>query len=148
MDAAKKNAPTLMPDRMGLAEDRRHDWVVDVPISVSREEIFEPAYWAHVSAQMEPLDHIEARWEDGSKIIYLVVQMCEKNYAKVVFDRELTLDTAGEVPKGAFKHKVEWKGPRLLWSVIRLSDSQIIQSGEKSRELATAWMLDHEKSAK
>jgi hypothetical protein len=148
MEAVKKSVPSLMPDRMGLAEDKRHDWVVDVPVTVSREEILEPSYWAHVAAQMQPLDHIEARWEDGSKIQYLIVAMCEKNYAVVKFDRELTLEQEAQAPSGAEKHRVEWKGPRLMWSVIRLSDSQIIHNGEKSRDLATAWMMEHEKSAR
>jgi len=146
--AAKKGNPVLMPERMGLAEDKRHDWVVDIPITVQREEILDPSYWAHVAEQMEPMDHIEARWEDGSKIIYLVVQMCERNYARVALHGELTLDTAISVPTGSEKYKVEFKGTRLQWTVIRIADSVTLHSGAKSRELATAWMLDHERNAK
>jgi len=145
---AKKGNPVIMPERMGLAEDKRHDWVVDIPLTVTRDEIFEPAFWAHVSDQMQPMDQIEARWEDGSKILYLTVQMCERNYAKVVLRSELTFDTDISVPTGAEKHVVEWKGPRLQWSVIRVSDSVSLHSGAKSRELAMAWMIDHERNAK
>jgi len=137
-----------MPERMGLAEDKRHDFVVDIPPTVQRDEIFVPSYWAHVADQMQPMDHIEARWEDGSKIIYLVVQMCERNYAKVKLLNEVLFDDDVAVPVGSEKHKVEFKGPRMQWCVVRLADSVILHRDEKSRELATAWMIDHERSAK
>ena len=135
-----------MPERVGLAEDKRHDWVVDVPVTITIEDTLEPSYWAHIAAQMEPLDNIEVRCEDGSWVAYLIVAFCERNYAKVVLDRVIKLDTRADAPMTSIKHKVEWKGPVLRFAVIRLSDSQILHSGDKSKELAQAWMLEYEKT--
>lgn len=144
--AERKSQPVAMPEFVGLAEHKRHDWVVDIPISVTIEEVMDPSYWAHVAAQMEPLDHIEVRADDGSWVAELIVRMCEKNYAHVVLKQLTKLDAPTEAPQSSTKHKVEWKGPALRWSVIRLADSQIIHSGDKSRDFAYAWMQEHEKA--
>lgn len=144
--AVKKSMPVLMPDRIGHAEDKRHDWVVDLPITVTLEQALEPSYWAHVAAQMEPLDHIELRSEDGAWVAYLIVSFCERNYAKVVLDRVIKLESSDEVPLSTVKHKVEWKGPSLKFCVIRVSDSQLLQSGMREKHTAHAWMIEHEKT--
>jgi len=136
-----------MPERAGFAEDKRHDWVMDIPSGVSLEQIMEPSYWSMVSAQMDPMDHIEARAEDGSWIAYLIVTICERNYAQVVLDRVVKLQFNDEIPSESIKHRVEWKGPHHKFCVIRLSDSQMLHSGEKSKELAFAWMQNHEKTS-
>lgn len=147
--AKKKSSPTLMPDRIGHAEDKRHDWVVDVPVGVTIDEIQEPSYWALVVSEkgMEPLDHIEARWDDGTKIAYLIVRQCERSYAKVYLDRtiEFKENAEADLPR-SLKHKVEFKGGHFKWSVIRLSDSSVLQSGFKSRDEADAWMRNHERT--
>ena len=117
--AVKKQSPVLMPDRVGLAEDKRHDWVVDLPMTVTIEQALEPSYWAHVASQMDPLDHIELRAEDGSYVAYLVVAFCERNYARVVLDRVVKIEESREAPLSSQKHKVDWKGPAMKWCVIR-----------------------------
>ena len=140
-----KDHAVLMPDRFGEAEFKRHDWVVDVPVGVSVEQLLDPAFWAHVASQMDPFDHIEARAEDGSWIAYLVVRICERNYAKVSIDRVLEFsDQVAEAPVST-KHKIEWKGPHHKYVVIRLADSQAVQSGFKSRYDAETWMRQHER---
>lgn len=144
--AVKKQSPVLMPDRIGLAEDKRHDWVVDLPMTVSLEQAMEPSYWAHVAAQMDPLDHIEVRAEDGSWVAYLIVSFCERNYAKVVLDRRIQLGDDREVPLTSQKHKLDWKGPKMMWCVIRTSDGAVLHEGERDKAIAYQWMQDHEKT--
>lgn len=144
--AARKSQPVIMPDRVGLAESKRNDWVVDLPVDVTLEEAMEPSYWAHVAEQMQPLDHIELRAEDGSWIGFLIVRMCEKNYAKVALDRIVKLEVSMEVPAESVKHKVEWKGPHHKFVVVRIADSQMLQNGFATRDLAIGWMKDHEKT--
>lgn len=143
---AKKSIPVLMPERIGLSEDKRHDWVVDLPMTVTLEEALEPSFWAHVSAQMEPLDHIEVRSEDGSWVAFLIVSFCERNYAKVVLDRQVKLDDNQEVPLATVKHKVEWKGPHLRFCVIRIADAALLQQGMRDKQAAYQWMTEHEKT--
>lgn len=145
-EAAKKSIPVLMPDRMGHAEDKRHDWVVDLPMNVSLEQAMEPSYWAHVAELMDPMDHIELRAEDGSYVAYLIVSMCERNYARVVLDRKVALQQEKEVPIDSIKHRVEWKGPSMRWCVIRNSDNQVLRQEERSKEDAARWLSEHERT--
>lgn len=142
----KKGSPTLMPDRIGLAEDKRHDWVVDVPVGVTVEDLQDPAYWALIAATMEPLDHIEARSDDGKWIAHLIVRVCERTYAKVYLDRVIEFKENAETQPVSLKHKVEFKGGHLKHAVIRIADSAVLQSGFKTREDADAWMRNHERT--
>ena len=142
-----KSKPTILPEKMGLAESKRHDWVVDIDPSRSIDEIIDPEFWAHVAAQFDPLDTIEARWEDGSRIVHIRVRYCERTYAKVkVTSVEELGDVISEIPASSRKHRVEWKGPVLRFAVIRNSDSMVLQSGFKERSVADSWLIEHEKA--
>lgn len=142
---AKAN-PVLMPERLGLAESKRHDWVVDVENDVTLDQVLEPAFWAHTAQQMVSGDHIEVRPEDFSWVAYLIVHYAERTYAKVVVDRVVKIEQKLDMPEVSVKHKVEWKGPMHKFGVIRISDSQMLQSGFKTRGEAETWILNHEKA--
>ena len=142
-----KKPAVLMPEKMGLAESKRHDWVVDIDPDLPLEAIVEPAFWAHCAFQMEPSDVIEARWEDGTKIAHLRVQFCERTYARVkLISVEELGETITEAPPSSMLHEIEWKGPQMKFAVIRLSDKMVVQSGFKQRTQAAAWMTEHERS--
>jgi len=139
--------PVLMPEKMGLAEHKRHEWIVDIDPARTVDEILEPGYWAHVAVQMEPLDKIEARWEDGSRIVQLRVRFCERTYAKVkVIGIEELGSVVTEAPATSQLHTIDWKGPVLKFAVIRNTDKVVVQSGFKERSQAVAWMVEHERS--
>ena len=141
-----KNTPTILPQMFGLAEHKRHDFVADVKPEVTLEEVSDPAFWSHVSDQMDPLDTIEVRWEDGSKIAHLRVLWCERTFARVKVISVETLDEVQANQEAKFlKHRVEWKGSVQKHVVIRNSDNAVIQSGFKERALAAAWLTEHEK---
>lgn len=142
----RKGQAVLMPERFGEAEFKRHDFVADIPAGTTLEQILEPAYWAHVSKDMDPFDHIEARAEDGSWVAYLVVLFAERTYARVKLDRAVKIDEAIEQADKYAKHKVEWKGPHFKFAVIRMSDNAKVQDGFKTRPEADAWMRNHEKA--
>lgn len=144
----KKSKPVAMPDHFGLAENKRQDWVLDVPVSVTLEQAMEPSYYAHVAAQMEPLDNVQLRCEDGSWVADLIVQFCERNYARVVLKTHTKLGSEKDAPEVSVEHRVEWKGPTLKWCVIRNSDNKIIKDGIKSKELGYTERMEHEKSSK
>lgn len=141
-----KGVPALMPERMGASEERRHDWVVDLPMTVSLAEACEPSYWAHVADQMTPMDHIEVRAEDGSWVADLIVAYCERNYAKVVVKSLTQLDADHDAPVTSIKHKVEWKGGVHKYCVIRISDDKMLQSGMLKKSDAIAWLTEHERT--
>ncbi len=141
-----KGAPVLMPDRFGEAEFKRHDFVVDAEIGTTVEQLMDPAFWSHVSQQMDPFDHIEVRSEDGAWIVYLVVLFAERNYARVAVDRIIRIEQNTEAPAASLKHRVEWKGPHYKFAVIRISDAQMLEKGFKTKFEAETWMRNHEKS--
>src|SRR3990167_9140526 len=88
----KKESPVLMPERFGLAETKRQDWVANLPMTVTLQQALDSSYWAHVADIMQPLDHIELRAEDGSWVADLIVADCERNYAKFVLKSITKLD--------------------------------------------------------
>lgn len=147
MEAAKKkDQPVLMPEFFGNAEHKQNNWVADLPMKVSLEDALEPSYWAHVAEQMQPLDEIKLRAEDGSWVAYLIVTMCGRNYARVALDRKIELGEKLAAPVTSIKHRVEWKGPKNKWCVIRIADSKMVREGEPSELSAANWLQDHERT--
>ncbi len=57
----EKRALILNPQRMKLAEYERQDWVINAEDGTSPDDLKDPGFWAHVSAQMKPYDHVEVR---------------------------------------------------------------------------------------
>lgn len=142
----KKQTATVLPQMVGLAEHKRHDFVADVKPDVTIEQICDPAFWSHVAEQMDPLDTIEVRWEDGSKIVQLRVLWCERTFAKVkVISTEILDEVEANQEVKSMKHRVEWKGNVQKHCVIRNSDNAVLQSGFRERVLAAAWIQEHEK---
>lgn len=143
---AKKSRPILTQERFGLAEEQRHDFVANIPAGTALKEVMEPSYWAFCATDMIPFDHIQARAEDGSWCAYLIVQSCDRGWARVVLDRLVEMTPGTEAPAASIKHKVEWKGPQFKWCVIRTDDSSILKKELPSKEEAAAWMREHERT--
>lgn len=146
-EAPKKRQPVCMPERCGLAMDKRNDWVIDAEASVQPEDLLEPAYWSHMAPSFSAFDTIEVRAEDGRWIVKLRVLFAERNYAKVKMEGQpFFVEENAASDQSAAKHFVDFKGPHHKYVVIRRSDSALIKSGCKTREEATAWMIEHERS--
>ena len=143
----RKEMPVLMPDRLKLAEAARRDWVADVEIGRTVEDLLEPSYWAHASAELHAGDHIEARAEDGQWVAYLYVFYAERTFAYVVLDRVLKIKANEIQPQESIKHKVEWKGPHHKFAVVRIADSKVLQPDFKTRDEAAAWLRNHERAS-
>jgi hypothetical protein len=142
----KKRAPIITPQRMRLAEYQRQDWVANVEYGVTLEDIKDPGFWAHMAQHMKPYDHVEVRAEDGAWIAYLIVTGCDRTWARVVVDRVVNLTTKDVAlsQHAAAKHEVAFKGPHHKYSVIRLSDRQMVRKGFDTEQEALAWMREHE----
>lgn len=146
MEATKsKKGAVVMPDRMGLAEHKRNDWVVDVEVGLTVEDIQEPSFWSLVAEQMAPLDKVEVRPDDGRWIAELRVIRCERTYALMQLERVLEIKQNAETLPQSIKHRVEYKGAHYKNSVIRIADNQILQHGFKTREEAEMWLRSYEK---
>jgi len=142
----KKSQPVLMPGRMGIAEEKRNEHIVDVPVGVTLDECLDPAFWAHEAPKLQPLDKIELRSEDGSWIAIAYVRLCERTYALLVLDRVIDMSGERTVPAASFKHRVEWKTTTLKYAVIRNMDDKILQSGFGTKAEADRWLIEYERN--
>lgn len=144
--AKQAPAAVLIEGRMGLAEHKRQDWVVDAEEGVTVERILESDYWAYVAGKLQLHDRIEVRQETGEWILELIVVGSGKNWARVYLAAKHDLtDSAADVPSTAIKHKVVFKGHHKKHCVIRIADSALIQEGFASKGLAEEWLLNHER---
>lgn len=142
--AADKEARQLDPQRIGLAENRRQDWVVNAEEGTRPDDLLVPGYWSHFASNFVQFDHIEVREETGKWISELVVLDSARNWAKVqqLYFHELGKREAGGAPKA---HRVEWKGPQRKHAVIRTADGEVIQDGFSVKAEAEQWADNHER---
>lgn len=146
-EAAKdeRKLPILLPERIGLAEFKRQDWVAQVGLDVTEKDILDPAFWAHVCEHFRKLDTIEVRWEDGSLIHHLRILWCDRTYANVkLVGTEKLGKIVPDKDLSSAKYIAEWKGD-LEWCVIRKADRQVMQPGLRDKASAAAWIADHER---
>lgn len=142
----KRREVVLVESRLGLAEHKRQEWVVDAEEGVSVEDVLDPMYWAHVAGKFNIHDRVEVRQETGEWILELIIVGVGKNWARmfVAAAHELS-KTVAEAPRVAIKHKVEYKGAHKKHCVIRLADSALLQEGFATKALAEEWLANHER---
>jgi hypothetical protein len=140
----------LDPQRMALSEVLRQDWVVNAEEGTAIEDVLKPAYWSHMSMNMNVYDHIEVRLETGEWILELIVLEQGRNWARVYLAHQHNLrriEAQSEtVPSVVAQHEVAWKGPQHKYAVIRTSDGQMIQNGFVEKVAAFEWLTNHEKA--
>jgi hypothetical protein len=111
--------------------------------------LLDPAYWAHVTSKFTPWDHIEARANDGTWWAEYIVLSVDRAFARVALLRKVNLTTPdvamsqSEIPKA---YEVKHRGPHSKWSVIRLSDKQVLFENGALREDAEGWLKNHLKA--
>jgi hypothetical protein len=145
MTEAKRDV-ILSPQRIGLAEYMRSDWVVNATAGTLVQDVLNPGYWAHAIMEkpFQPYDHIEVREESGLWILELTVLEVGLNWAKVTVLHKYDLADVPETPPQASLHRVEWKGPQHKHVVIRNSDNATIKDGFSKAAEAMVWMKQHE----
>lgn len=139
-----KRTVVLNPQRMGLIEQLRQDWVVNAEEGTTIQDVLNPAYWSHMSAQMQIYDHVEVRLETGEWILDLIVLGVGRNWATVHLAHKHDLQPVEDSMPSMQSLSVAWKGPQLKWVVIRLSDSEILQKNFESKGDAQVWATNHE----
>ena len=139
-----KRAVILNPQRMGLAEQLRQDWVVNAEEGTSVQDVLDPGYWSHMAAQLKIYDHVEVRLETGEWVLELIALDVGRNYARMYVTQKYDFaEVDVSTPSGAITHRVDWKGPQRKHVVIRLSDSAVLQEGFSNKADAIAWMENH-----
>jgi len=138
----------LTQDRFTPAEFARTIHAVTSQPDTKFEDTLKPEYWTHVASKMRAKDRIELTAEDGTWFAELFVVAAAANWAKVSVLRFVELAEAKPGTKSSTPEQfvASWGGPKNLWRVNRKSDKALLKDGFESKELAQAWITEHEAS--
>lgn len=125
----------------------RNIFAVSVPPSVTPDMLKKPAFWAHVSSRLHPTDRIEVTVESGEWFAELYVVACGRNWAQTSLLRfhELT-ESKAPAQTAESLYYVAWRGQNYKHTVMRKSDKAVIREGFDTKDLAEAWIAQHEKT--
>lgn len=146
VELKEKRVVILNPQRMGLREERRQDWVVNAEMGTKIEDVLDPQYWAHIAKQITEYARIEVLEETGEWLLDLLVINKGPNWAQVHVLHRFELVQRSDLMPAALKHEVVWKGPQLKWCVIRIADSEAIQKELASKIAAGEWLAAYERT--
>ncbi len=147
----KSKPPIQLPpgfEHMCLFETASTRWSVSVPITISREDLLQPGFWAHHAMGKRPGDEIRALAQDGTWIAEYFVIDTHATWLKV---KELSFTelsgadrVENELVVKAFigDHKVVHRGPR-KWSIVRYADGAVLQQDITEKDSAWAWLNKH-----
>ena len=141
----EKRVVVLQPARIGLAEERRQDWVVNAAEGTTIQDVLDPGYWAYTCDRMSPYDHIDVRLETGEWTAELLVLAVERTWARVHMLHYYELVKPETLPALPVKYDIQWKGPQRKHVVIRLSDGEPVQEGFGQKAEAVAWLQNYER---
>lgn len=142
--------PQLDAKRMTYAEQERAVFRVVVEPGVTRAQILNPAFLAHVARDLKPYSKLEIINDDGTMYAEAIVLQAERSWAKIAIlswhdltTRDVSQTEAEGIEIQADDHRVEWKGPHKKWCVIRTSDSKYLREKEASRQDAELWLREY-----
>jgi len=148
MSTADKQIVQLAPNDLANFEYISTRYDAKIQQGVTPEELLAPAFWAHHAMKLKPMDELRARAEDGTWVAYLIVLDASRTWARVQLlsvHRLTTADVAmsqaneGQVKAIKEAHKIAWRGPH-KWSVVRITDDNVLHDGEQQKDLAHAWL--------
>ena len=147
----------MSADRFKLAEHERNIHSITIEEGVTRAQLINPAFLAHVAAKLRPYDQIEVRCDDGTLFAKLLVLQAERTWARVhvlewhnLTTRDVSLSQGEDKESAAAAQKlspeddylVQWKGPHKKWCVIRKVDGAYMREQEADKSAATTWLAD------
>lgn len=154
----EKAAPQLQAERFKLAEHERNVYIITIEEGITRAQILDQGFLAHVAPKLRPYDQIEVRCDDGTLFARLLVLQAERTWARVhvlewhdLTTKDVSLTKAqkeeqsGPAPARVDHeqaYQIVHKGPHKKWCVIRKADGAYIREGEESKNAATTWFND------
>lgn len=144
MAEAKQRVVILSPTRFAQSEYVRQEWVVNAEEGTTINDVLDPAYWSHVSAEMKPYARIEVRLETGEWLLELLVLTCERNWARVHLLNKYDLVATQDIAPPPQKHIVKWRGPQHKHCVVRIADGEVLTKDHETAEAATQWLRNYE----
>lgn len=149
--SSSNSKPQLPPGHMQEGEFVHTTFAILVPNGVTPEQLMDPGYLAHYAQRLKPYDQIVARWEDGTRFATYLVLECSRTWARLyqlsghlltTSDVSLTQAAKIEATAVAKDYEVKHRGPR-GWSVVRLSDKQVLRENDQTKANAEKWLAEH-----
>ena len=110
-------------DRLAAEETEIVAYAVTMPYEHKYEDLFRPDYWAHHAAKFRRAKtKLVVVNDDCTFYAELFVVNCDRGWAQVreLFKTELPTEVDSDAVSD---YKVEWKGPKRLFCVIRKNDN-------------------------
>lgn len=163
MDQVKAK-PQLDAMAFTLAEQVRNIHWAEIGEGVTRQDLLDPAFWAHISSKLHVYDEIIVIRTDGTLHAKVLVLQTERTWARVFITQWHDLTTRdvsmsqpdpaaiedspegaqpGSDPDASGEFSLIYKGPRLKWCVKRASDGQNVREGEPTKAAARTWLDEY-----
>lgn len=149
----KPAVPQLEASRFGLAEHQRNVHICTIEHGITRREVINPAFFAHVAPKCRPYDEIIVNCDDGTLYARLLVLQAERTWIMVhvlewhdLTTKDVALsktEKLAEAANPAAEFEVKHRGPHLKWCVIRKADSQPVREKEETKKDAQNWLDEY-----
>ena len=143
MEAVKRSV-MLGPGQFKQLEVLNNHWQAYAPEGCQIDDLKKTEFWSIWAAKLKPFDRIDVIADDGAWLAECLVIQAAKNWAQIYIRRVDKLIEPVKVEDNA-TFKVEYKGPKKLWCVIRRSDAAMIKESLPTQLEAQEWVKTHEK---
>lgn len=148
-DKPERHVEQLNPIRMKGAEFLRVDAVAIAHANTLPADLLKPDYWAHVAKELRPRAHVEVWADDGSWYAEVLVREVGRAYCRVHLKTVINFDEQNAAQSKAIEfggYRVVHRGEFAQWSVIRLSDNQVMREELGTQGAAVDWVNERIKA--
>ena len=146
---ADRKVEQLNPTRMQEAAFTQTIYFAKAHANTRPHDLLDPAYWAHVAAQLKPWSEIKAVADDGSWWAHYIVLEAGRTWARVAMLMTTSLtsaDVSASQAAAMTPYDVVYRGEHAKWSVVRKSDKEIIHEGAGTQGSAIDWLTERLKA--
>ncbi len=128
-----------------LKESVQAQYTALVPSGTTRDDILDPAFWAHCAAQLQSMTEITVIPKDGEWYGRYFVRYSDRTSARLAELEfvKLAAVTADDMANDQFS--VDFTTAE-KFRVIRTADNVVLQKNFVSQEAAYEWMAEHMKA--
>ena len=130
----------LTDRKVSPLKSKRNVYLADIPAGTDREDVLKPEYWANIAEKIRLRDHIEADWEDGTRIITLRVVGVGMDYVKTVLLSEHKLALEESEQEFMDQFEIVHRGEVHKWAIVRKSTGRYAKYGFDSDKDANDWL--------
>lgn len=134
------------------ATQKKCDWIVEVPVGTTLEDLRKPIFWTNVAGDNFRGDYnmVDVFWEDMSQYARLWVTHYDNSFAATVLVVTALAEqdeaaAAVEDKISADGYTVKFSGKVTKWRIIRDTDQAVILENFATKEEAQAYIKDMKK---